>query len=125
MRFPRCNLLSSNTTSLTTCCTQATRNDNMPNAVWVWDVAKLQQAALVLHMSGVLSWHPSRPLLAIATGSGCVYFWSPNGALCAQIPSDRQFAVNGLVWSPLGGSIVLFDKSRFCVAFTTSGLQAL
>eukprot|EP00040_Diaphanoeca_grandis_P043825 m.269198 g.269198 ORF g.269198 m.269198 type:complete len:444 (-) comp82937_c0_seq1:156-1487(-) len=105
----------------------ATRNDNMSSAVWIWDVSKLRQVALLRHISGVraMKWHPTRVLLAMATGSGMVYFWSPNGCLCAQIPADRTFSVLDFYWSSEGKSILLLDKNRFCVAFTSSGLEAL
>ena len=105
----------------------ASRNDNMPDTVFVWDVAKLQCATVLKHMGGVrsLRWHPLRNLLAIATGGGSLYFWSPLGALCAQIPSDRAFSVQDMAWHPQGDSLLIFDKKSVCVAFTTTGLEAL
>lgn len=105
----------------------ATRNDNMPTVVWIWDVAKLQCTAVLRHIAGVrtINWHPLRNLLVIATGGSCLYFWSPRGALCAQIPADRAFTVNEICWHPTGDSLLLFDKKRVCVAFTATGLEAL
>ena len=50
----------------------------------------------------------------VATGSGCLYFWSPSGCLCAQIPTDRNFSAMGMAWSPDGSSLVVMDKDRFC-----------
>lgn len=58
-----------------------TRNDNMPHAVWVWDGETLLLHSLLVHQSHVCAaaWHPTRQLLAIATGGSKVYMWSPEG----------------------------------------------
>lgn len=105
----------------------ATRNDNMPAVVWVWDVARLQCTAVLRHIAGVrcARWHPLRNMLAVATGGSSLYFWSSRGALAAQIPTDRAFAVQDLCWHPSGDSVLLFDKKRVCVAFTATGLEVL
>lgn len=105
----------------------ATRNDNMPTVVWVWNVAKLRTTAVLRHIAGVrtLKWHPHRNLLVMATGGGSLYFWSSRGALCAQIPTERAFSVQEIKWHPNGDSILLFDKKRVCVAFTATGLEVL
>jgi WD40 repeat protein len=105
----------------------ASKNDNMSNAVWIWDVAKLRLLVVMQQISSVrmLAWHPKLPLLAICTGSGAVYFWSPNGCLCAQVPTDRSFSVNAMEWNADGEALVLVDKDRFCVSFPQGGLQVL
>ena len=99
----------------------------MPTAVWIWDISKLRLAVVMQQISAVamLCWHPSQPLLAVCTGSGAVYFWSPNGCLCAQVPTDREFSVNAMEWSADGEALVLIDNDRFCVSFPQGGLQAL
>ena len=101
--------------------------DNMPCAVWLWDVASLSQVVLLKQMSAIraLVWHPTRQLLAIATGSGSIYFWSPSGCLCAQIPTDRNFSVMGICWAPDGSTLLVMDKDRFCLCFTATGLESL
>ena len=47
----------------------ATRNDNMPCAAWIWDVATLSQIVLLKQISAIrtMVWHPTRQLLAIGT----------------------------------------------------------
>ena len=59
----------------------ATRNDNMPRTLWVWDGEKLLLHSVLVHQGGVraAAWNPSRQLLAIATGSAKVFMWSPEG----------------------------------------------
>ena len=99
----------------------------MPNTVWIWDVAKLRLLVVMQQISAVrmLAWHPHQSLLAICTGSGAVYFWSPNGCLCAQVPTDRSFSVNAIEWNADGEALVLVDKDRFCVSFPQGGLKGL
>eukprot|EP00039_Didymoeca_costata_P001462 m.52728 g.52728 ORF g.52728 m.52728 type:complete len:447 (+) comp10813_c0_seq2:160-1500(+) len=101
----------------------ATRNDNMPTAVWIWDMTKLKLCNVLIQISAVkaLAWHPQRSLLAIATGSSCVYMWSPQGCLSAQVPTDRNFCVNEIEWTPDGSFLLLLDKDRFCLCMATAG----
>ena len=56
-------------------------------------MTKLRHVALLRQIASVraVKWHPTRTILAVATGSGSVYFWSPNGCLCAQVPADRKY----------------------------------
>ena len=72
---------------------RARKNDARPCLVWIWDVTKLRHVALLRQIASVraVTWHPTRTILAVATGSGSVYFWSPNGCLCAQVPADREY----------------------------------
>lgn len=105
----------------------ATRNDNMPKCVWIWDVSRLRQVAVLYQLENVraMQWHPNRSILAIASGTATVHFWSPNGGLCAQVPAKSEFKVLNLRWSPDGKSLALLDNKRFSLAFTESGLEAV
>ena len=98
-----------------------TRNDNMPHAVWVWDGEKLLMHSLLVHRAHVraAAWHPTRQLLAIATGGSKVYMWSPEGCRTAPLPISHELSVLDLQWSPLGDALLLLDKDRFCVCFLT------
>ena len=95
------------------------RNDNMPCAVWVWDMLELRLAALLLHTSPVrdVQWDPCQPRLAIATGCGRLYLWSPAGAVSVCVPCDPAFSLTRLVWHPNGTSLALLSSSHFCVCY--------
>src|SRR5689334_15572980 len=56
----------------------ASVNENMPHAVWVWDVEGATLAAVLLHLSAVrsIAWSPGAPSLAVTTGCGRVYMWT-------------------------------------------------
>lgn len=70
----------------------ATRSDAAGGAVWVWDVARMCLAAVLQHACSVceLAWNPKpegdAAQLAVVTASPSVYFWTPSGATCVQIP---------------------------------------
>jgi hypothetical protein len=61
--------------------------DNMPNALWVWDISKFSLAALILQKEAVkcARWDPSQNRLAISTGNEYLYLWTPTGTSCVKI----------------------------------------
>ncbi|XP_060057297.1 WD repeat-containing protein WRAP73 isoform X3 [Erinaceus europaeus] len=70
----------------------ATKNDNVPNAVWIWDVQKMRLFVVLEQLSPVRSfqWDPQQPRLAICTGSSKVYLWSPAGCVSVQVPGEGE-----------------------------------
>lgn len=96
----------------------ATRNDNMPTAVWVWDITRLELASVMLTLEPVRSvaWDPVQPRLATCSGGKRVYVWSPEGASCVQVPLPG-FLCSKLAWSPRGSSFLLSDRDTFCCAY--------
>lgn len=66
--------------------------DNVPNAVWIWDIQKLKLFVVLEHMSPVRSfqWDPRQPRLAICTGGSKVYLWSPAGCVSVQVPGEGK-----------------------------------
>jgi hypothetical protein len=107
----------------------ATVNENMPQAVWVWDMRTAELAAVLLHNSTVRSmdWAPAAdaasssnssggPTLAVCTGSSRVYLWSPAGASIVHIPLQGLNA-GSVRWGPGGGTFLLADREAFCCAY--------
>ncbi|CAM6111970.1 unnamed protein product [Calypogeia fissa] len=99
-------------------CFILTRNDNMANALWIWDVAHLELAAVLLQKEPIraAAWDPMQTRLALCTGSSSLYMWTPAGACCVNIPLP-QFAATDLKWNPDGTSLLLKDKDSFCCTF--------
>uniref|UniRef100_A0A673TLL7 WD repeat containing, antisense to TP73 n=1 Tax=Suricata suricatta TaxID=37032 RepID=A0A673TLL7_SURSU len=97
----------------------ATRNDSVPNAVWIWDVQKLRLFVVLEQLSPVRSfqWDPQQPRLAICTGGGRVYLWSPAGCVSVQVPGEGDFQVLSLCWHTSGDSLALLSKEHFCLCF--------
>ncbi|XP_049631369.1 WD repeat-containing protein WRAP73 [Suncus etruscus] len=97
----------------------ATRNDNMPHAVWVWDVQKLRLLAVLEQLAPVrtFQWDPQRPRLAVCTGGPRVYLWSPAGCVSVQVPGEADIQVLALTWHRSGDSLALLSKDHFCLCF--------
>jgi WD40 repeat protein len=100
----------------------ATVNENMPHAVWVWDVTAATLTAVLLHLSSVrgVAWSPDDAQLAVTTGGGRVYMWTPTGSSIVHIPL-QGFSAGAVTWGPDGSSLVLMDKDAFCCAYITEG----
>ena len=97
----------------------ATKNDNMPHAVWIWSSKNLSLYAVLIHRNVVrsFSWCPrGRPSLAICTGINKVFFWAPQGASWVDIPSD-DFDVRGMRWSPKGDTILFLQSQQVCACY--------
>ncbi|KAK3278435.1 hypothetical protein CYMTET_13627 [Cymbomonas tetramitiformis] len=95
-----------------------TRNDNMPTAVWIWDMDSLELATVLLQQDPVKAtvWDPVHLRLAISTGGSRVYVWTPDGASCVHVPLPG-FHAHNIAWNPAGTVFVLADKDTFCCSY--------
>lgn len=99
----------------------ATKNDNMPNALWLWDVSKLCLSALLLQTSSVraFQWDPKQPRLAVCTGNNKLYLWSPAGCVSVVVPTEATFQITSLQFHPDGNILLLLGKDHMCLCFLT------
>jgi WD40 repeat protein len=97
----------------------ATRNDNMPTALWIWDGDSLLLHSLLLQANAVrcAAWHPRQQLLALCTSSSAVFLWSARGCRTAPLPVSHELSVRTLQWSATGDALLLLDDDRYCVCF--------
>lgn len=97
----------------------ATKNDNVPNTVWVWSIVQLKLVVVLVQCSPVcdFEWDPLLSRLAICTASTKLYLWSPAGCVSVTVPIDTPFAIQRLVWHPDGLSMALVGSSHFCVCY--------
>ncbi|CAG8434081.1 5284_t:CDS:2 [Diversispora eburnea] len=89
----------------------AAYNDNFPNCLWIWDISHLNLLALIIQLTPIkhYHWNPVEvEQLAICCGNEYVYFWcgQDHGTEIIEVPAD-------------GNSMIIMDKTKFCVAFTT------
>eukprot|EP00462_Mataza_sp_D1_P005949 CAMPEP_0175125378 /NCGR_PEP_ID=MMETSP0087-20121206/3284_1 /TAXON_ID=136419 /ORGANISM="Unknown Unknown, Strain D1" /LENGTH=553 /DNA_ID=CAMNT_0016407211 /DNA_START=41 /DNA_END=1699 /DNA_ORIENTATION=+ len=77
----------------------ATRNDNMPKAVWVWDMRRLALSSVLKqqHLARDFAWDPSRNRLLLAANTAKLYMWSPEGCSVVDVPGG-DFVVRKLQW---------------------------
>ncbi|ORX48102.1 YVTN repeat-like/Quino protein amine dehydrogenase [Piromyces finnis] len=98
-----------------------TKNDNMPNYLWIWNIATLKLVTIIEQLLPIkqVSWNPVIPgRLAFITGNSNIYFWDAEMGYCecVDVPA-LNFEVHSIKWNPNGKSIVLMDKDKFCLAF--------
>ena len=76
----------------------ATRNENMPNSLWVWNATSFSLHSILnqLEPIRVMQWHPQRNLLAFCTGSPKVYFWTLDGAYVIHVPHRMHLIIFSL-----------------------------
>jgi WD40 repeat protein len=99
----------------------ATRCDDRPNIMWIWDSAKLELASVLIQAAPIRAaeWSPSLPhRLALACASGRVYFWTPNGASCAHVPVQGM-KVTSLKWGADGSALMVAGRDTFVCAHLT------
>ena len=91
------------------------RNDNMPQTLWVWDTRRLALCSVINQISSVkeAQWDPKRSRLAVCTGNRKLYMWSPAGCSIVDIPTTNNFSVRSLRWCPDGNSLLLLDKNKY------------
>ena len=66
----------------------ATRCDNMPTTLWIWDMTTLELASVLIHINPVkqFKFSPNSNDLYIVTGQGRVYSWAPLGTSVIELP---------------------------------------
>ena len=94
----------------------ATKCETSPNAVYVWDMTKIQLAAVLIHKDSVktFKFSPNSMQLLIGTGQSRVFIWSPKGASVVDLPRNEfaaqgpsQVCVQRIAWNPDGTNLVL------------------
>ncbi|XP_064534433.1 WD repeat-containing protein WRAP73 isoform X1 [Pseudopipra pipra] len=100
-------------------CFLATKNDSIPNAVWVWDIRRLKLLVVLEQLCPVqgFQWDPRQPRLALCTGTSRVFLWSPAGCVAVQVPGEGDFQIVSLSWHSSGDSMVLLSKDNCCVCY--------
>ena len=99
----------------------ASKNENMPNTVWIWSVKKVRLTAVLTHLNEVkcFAWDPCQSRLAICTGSYRIYLWSMvgNTATITDLPSSNSFSVRNLRWHPTGSSLLISSTTHFYICY--------
>lgn len=91
-------------------------NDNMPNAVWIWDMGEFAISTLLLHKQPVkyITWKPNSSQLAICNQTNNLFLWSPTGCLVVQVPGKTDFKLQKMKWHPEGNKLLLISRDTIC-----------
>ena len=107
----------------------ASRSDEHPNTVWVWDCRRIKAHAVLEFRSRVTSfkWKPEgggggeeESKLAIATGCSSVFVWAEGGGMAKVDVPLESWGTVGIRWRPnpsgeaTSGSLALLSKKRMC-----------
>lgn len=95
------------------------RNDSMPNILWIWDMVKFKLANVLIQVMAVkcVSWDPKQARLALCTNNNKIYMWSPQGCISVETPCEASFTIQLIKWSYNGTSLILIGKDQFCVTY--------
>ncbi|KIY94156.1 hypothetical protein MNEG_13807 [Monoraphidium neglectum] len=96
----------------------ATVNENMPHAIWIWDLGSAELAAVLCQVGPVraLAWSPAGRSLAAVAGGGRLYLWSPAGASVVHVPLGG-FQATGVSWAQGGEALALHGRESFCCGY--------
>lgn len=110
----------------------ASKCDQMPTAVWIWDMTTLELASVLIHLNPVRSFKfsPSSNDLYIVTGSGRVYTWAPQGASVIELPQaglgSEAISKSSLLkikWNPNASNLLLMDKSELLIGIPPKAID--
>jgi len=106
----------------------ASKNENTPRCVWIWDMVEMSLNSLLIQQSEVvdLAWCPKTHNLNLSTSSSRLFLWSPKGAsvcqvplstgnfsknLASKLPESNDLCVKKVIWNPNGNSFAALDKT--------------
>lgn len=98
----------------------ATRNDNSPNTVWIWNMAKLSLAAVLIQKQSVtcMAWDPTKSRLALCTGTTKIFFWTPEECMEVSSPQFGTINIIHIEWNSQGNSLLASGKETSCICYT-------
>lgn len=83
-----------------------------PSIVFILEVAKMKNAAVVINSNAVTSiaWASQADYLIICTSTKQLHMWSPMRCMTLSVPSKVPFPVKSCSWSPNGKNFVLHSQ---------------
>jgi WD40 repeat protein len=94
----------------------ATKNENMPRVLWVWDVSVggLQTVIVLDDAVRCMAWSPTDDLLCFSTGGEQLYEWTPESVDAIQVDDLPQILT--IQFTADGASVVLCSaKAWTCI----------
>jgi hypothetical protein len=97
-----------------------TKNENQPNVIYIRDLKQLKLIAIVQQLDTIKSikWNPVNPdQLCFCCSTGLIYIWERDiGCDAIEVPAVN-FCVADFIFRPDGRSLILHDKSNYCLAY--------
>jgi len=91
----------------------ATKNDNMPNIVFIWDLNQLNLQTVLIHLNEVIyfQWAKNQNILFISTNNNKLYYFSLDTFSILQLAPD--FQNKSLIFSSNGKKLMVKDTNNF------------
>ena len=97
----------------------ASRNDSIPNAVFIWEVNTLKLNSVIVHIKNVkdFKWSPKENILIIVTENEKCYVFSLFNVYLVELVSDSQkgFQAIFIKWNNDGKSFIISDKKQMII----------
>ncbi|KRX10945.1 WD40-repeat-containing domain [Pseudocohnilembus persalinus] len=103
----------------------ATKSSNMPNTIWIWDVAKLELKYVLNHINPVtsFSWSPLYPIMAISSGQNKFFFFKLDHASSCQPPFEgKPLQISNITWAQNSKSILLQGRKEVFIGYLPQDL---
>ena len=96
----------------------ATKNDNLPSVVWIWNVVQKQLVSVLLQRQPVrfMKWEPENDVLGVCCCNSRIYLWSPDGASVVHVPFSKFQGVR-MMWNKRSSNLILSDSHTFCIGY--------
>ena len=91
----------------------ATRNDNMPNVLFIWDLNIMFLQTILIHLNEIscFEWMKTKNILFISTNNNKLYYFTLDSCKILQLPKD--FQNKSFIISNDGQKMMLKDNNYF------------
>ena len=91
----------------------ATKNDNMPNILFIWDLNLMSLQTVLIHLNEIsyFDWDKNKNILFISTNSNKLYYYTIDSCKILQLTKD--FQNNSFIISNDGQKMMIKDNNYF------------
>ena len=91
----------------------ATKNDNMPNVLFIWDLNIMSLQTVLIHLNEIscFEWMKTKNILFISTNNNKLYYFTLDSCKILQLPKD--FQNKSFIISNDGQKMMLKDNNYF------------
>jgi hypothetical protein len=98
----------------------ATKNDNIPNVVWIWQISNLSLYSIAVQIKPVkhFSWSPKDHILVVLTENNKVYVLTLNDASVCPIIVENgiNLSLSKVSWADDGKTLLVGDRNNMFMA---------
>ena len=93
----------------------ATKNDNMPNVLFIWDLNSMNLKTVLIHLNEVtyFKWSKNKNMLFISTNNNKLYYFTLDS--CKILELAKDFHNKSLTFSYDGKKMIVKDSNSFIV----------